>query len=95
MLQSASDVSRRSVRGRGGCGATDPTAPIGTVDREEATVRPTDEVPADPLEVVDDDLAPDDERPVVPPGAGGPGGDEAVPDEERPVLPDDLPGGAA
>jgi hypothetical protein len=54
-------------------------------------VRPTDDVAADPVDEVNDQLAPDEERPVRPAGAGGPG-EGAVPDEERPVGPgDDAP----
>ena len=51
-------------------------------------MEPTDEVPADPADEVTDGPVPDDERPVVPGGAGDPG-PAAVPDEERPVGHDD------
>jgi hypothetical protein len=68
---------------------------FGTIGDDEddplgGPVRPTDEVAADPARDVVDEAAPDDERPVMPPAAGGPGAD-AVPDDERLVPLADEP----
>lgn len=49
-------------------------------------MRPTDDVPVDPLAEIEGEVAPDPERPVSPAGAAGDGADP-VPDDERAVGP--------